>query len=195
MLIPTCVFFVSFLHASLCVDLTYYVEEGKSPGTLVGDIAADTHLTETVSPLNRNLIRFSQLQQGATGAQQLFRISKTGKLYTFQTLDAESLCRHNMECFRILKVAVRRVKTFMKIVKIKVIVQDVNDFQPEFPEQEVDIQFSEDDRKGARRSIPNAIDKDVGIVNSQITYQLKKNIDEPFVLSFSKAWTAHPNLV
>ena len=176
--------FLSVLPAYLCVDLTYYVEEDKSPGTLVGDIAADSRLMDSIQVYDRNLIRFGQLGESV----QLFRVAKkTGKLYTAQTLDAESLCGNNKECFKIIKVAVRRAKTFMRILKVKVIVQDINDHQPEFPEQRVDIEFSEESPKGARRSIPNAIDKDVGALNSQINYQLKKNIDEPFTLSVSKS--------
>lgn len=179
---------LSILHSCLCVDLTYYVEERKSPGTLVGDIAADSHLMDSVPQNDRSLIRFDQLGEGVAGRTLLFRVpKKTGKLYTAQTLDAELLCQNNKECFQIVKVAVRRAKTFMKIINIKVVVQDVNDHQPEFSEQKVEIQFSEDDRRGARRSIPNAIDKDVGILNSQITYQLKKNMDDPFTLSISKS--------
>lgn len=179
---------LSVLHINHAVDLTYYLEEGNSPGTVVGDIAADTHLPEQVPLQDRKLIRYSLLQQSLVEGMQLFRVSKTtGKLYTAQIVDAETLCRPNSECSQILKVAVRRNEAFMKILKIKVVFQDVNDHQPEFPVKEVKIKFSEDDSKGVRRSIPNAIDKDVGPLNSQITYELKKNLDDPFMLSVSKS--------
>lgn len=162
------------------------MQEERSPGSLVGDIAADTHLLDHVSPQDRRLITFSQLHQGVTGSPQLFSVSKgTGKIYTTQKLDAETLCRHNTECFQTMKVAVRRGESFIKILKIKIIIQDVNDHQPEFPEQRVEIEFSERDGKGTKISIPNAIDKDVGALNSQIKYQIQ-NIDEPFILSVSQ---------
>ena len=175
---------LSVLHLCLCVDLTYYVEEGKSPNTLVGDIAADSHLMDSLPLQDHNLIRFSQLGESV----QLFRIAKkTGKLYTSQTLDVETLCRNNKECSRIIKVAVRRAKTFMKILKVKVVIQDVNDHQPEFSEKKVEIEFSEGDATGMRKSIPHAIDKDAGVVNSEISYQLEKNMNEPFTLSIFKS--------
>lgn len=175
---------VSVLHMCKSVDLTYYVEEGKAPGTYLGDIVADTHLQDNIQFHDLSQLSFNQLSQGISGSDEFFRVAKkTGKLYTTQTLDAEALCKHSTDCFQIIKVAVRREENFMKIIKIKVIIQDVNDHQPVFPEQKVNIQFEEDDRKGARRSIPNAIDEDVGIINSQITYQLKKNMNEPFSLS------------
>lgn len=184
------ILYIIFVILPTCfgVDLTYYVEEGKNPGTYLGDIAADTHLMDSVIPEEQQLVTFSQLHKGAPGNSQLFRVSKeTGKFYMAQMLDAETLCKHNTECFEIVKVAIRRAETFMKIVKVKVMVKDVNDHQPEFPKQQVDIEFSEGDIMGTKISIPNAIDRDVGVLNSQITYQLKKDMYEPFTLSVSKS--------
>ena len=179
---------LSLLHLSFAVDFTYYVEEGKEPGTYIGDIAADTHVLDSISPQDHKLIRFNQIQHGMTSVAQLFRLTRdTGKLYTSQTLDAEAICVRNEECFKMVDIAVRKRASFIKILEIKVVVKDVNDHQPEFPEKQVSIQFEENDAKGTKVSIPNAIDKDIGKMNSQITYQLKKDEDEPFSLSVSKS--------
>ena len=172
------------IHRCLCVDLTYYIEEGKSPRTLVGDIAIDLQLMDRETSQNENFITFTLLQQGVNGNSRLFHVSKnTGKLYTTKILDAESMCKREKECFQMIDIAIRKGTSFIKLLEIKVIIQDINDHQPEFPDKQVSIEFSEDDRKGAKRSIPNAVDKDIGIINSQITYQLKKNKDEPFTLA------------
>ncbi|XP_014767707.1 protocadherin beta-15 isoform X2 [Octopus bimaculoides] len=176
-------FSFSFLHVSLCVDLIYHVKEERSPATYIGDIAADSQLLGSVLPGDSRLIAFSLLQRIGS---QLFNVTKSGKLYTAQKLDAETLCTYNKECFKIVKAAVRKAKTFMRILKIKVIIEDANDHQPEFPGKSISIEFSENDRKGARKSIPNAIDRDVGILNSQIHYQLEKLHEEPFSLFVSK---------
>lgn len=163
------------IHRCLCVDLTYYIEEGRNPRTLVGDIASDLQLMDRATSQDDNLITFNLLQQGSNGNSQLFHVSKnTGKLYTTKLLDAESMCKREKECFQMIDIAIRKGTSFIKLLEIKVIIQDINDHQPEFPDKQVSIEFSEDDRKGAKRSIPNAVDKDVGILNSQITYQLKK---------------------
>ena len=195
MLVPMFVF-VSVLQRCLCVDFTYYVEEEKNPGTYISDLAADMHLMERVPLKARSQVLFELVETGTSGNLQWFRVGKkTGKLYTAQTLDAESLCQHNKECSRIIRVAVQQAKIFMKILKVKVILQDINDHRPEFPEQKVEIQFEEDDRKGVRKSIPNAIDRDVGIINSQILYELKKNMDDPFTLSVSKTVDGTSDLI
>ena len=167
-----------------CAELTYTVEEGKNPGTFIGDIGADSKVKSNMK--DPNVITFNQLQQ-LTGSSQLFRVyKKTGKLYTMEMLDAEAMCKRKKECFQMLDVAVQKGTSTFRILEVKVIIKDINDHKPEFPTKEVNIEFSEDVRSGMRKSIPNAIDKDVGIVNSQVTYELKKYKDEPFSLTVSK---------
>uniref|UniRef100_A0A0L8GDS1 Cadherin domain-containing protein n=2 Tax=Octopus bimaculoides TaxID=37653 RepID=A0A0L8GDS1_OCTBM len=168
----------------MCVDLAYPVQEEKSPGTYIGDIAADSQLLNSVSSQDHNLITFNQLSQKETS--QLFNISKSGKLFTSQKLDAESLCSYSTECSRTIKVAVKQAETFIKILKIKVTIEDVNDHQPEFPVKQIKLLFDESHGKGTAKSIPNAVDQDVGIMNSKISYRLKKHDNEPFRLSVSK---------
>ncbi|XP_014774848.1 putative protocadherin beta-18 isoform X1 [Octopus bimaculoides] len=174
------------LHMAECVDFIYYLKESKSPGTYIGDIGVDTNLMDSISLIDRNLIRFSQLEKDISNNSQLFNVSKRGKLYTAQTLDAESLCKYNTECFKMVDIAVRKKKSFIKILEIKVVVEDVNDHQPEFFSNQVNLQFSEGDKKGTTRSIPNAIDKDIGMKNSKISYFLSKNKDNLFSLALSK---------
>ena len=179
----------------ISIDLTYNVDEGKSPGTYLGDIAADSNIMDDVSLENRRLITFNQLRQGMAGTSQLFHVSqKKGKLFTAQTLDAESLCTYNTECFQMVDVAVRQGKTFMKIIKIKIIINDVNDNAPLFPQKEIRMQISEGVREGFKKSVPNAIDKDVGTLNSKITYELKRNENEPLALKIQKIQFGPPEL-
>ncbi|XP_036365282.1 uncharacterized protein LOC115219379 [Octopus sinensis] len=182
MFLPLSIVF-SLVQCVLTIDLTYHVEEERSPGTYVADIAADSKLLDNVKPSDQHLITFSQFKRKVA---QLFNITKTGKLYTAQTLDAEDLCTFNKECSRTVKVVVNKGRSITKILKIKIVIEDINDHQPNFPMRNVNILFSEDDRKGAKRSIPNAIDKDVGFQNSLIQYKLKSKNGEPFSLSVSK---------
>ena len=177
----------SVLHICQSIDLTFQVEEGKSPGTYLGDIAADSNVMDDVAIQDQNLISFSLMEQDGTSSSPLFRISKkTGKLYTAQTLDAESLCTYEKECFLMVDVAVQKGSTISRILEIKVIIEDVNDHQPEFPDKQVSIEFAEDTAIETKVSIPNAVDKDVGVINSRITYHLNKNKDEPFTLFIFK---------
>ncbi|XP_029657778.1 protocadherin gamma-C4-like [Octopus sinensis] len=181
MLLHLCLL-LTFFHCCLSEDITYHVKEENGPYTYIGDIATDLQKSDSSFLKNKDLITFSQLQQKG---EQLFNVTRTGKLYTVETLDAESVCSYEKECFEIVKVAVHKSKTFMKILKIKVIIEDINDHQPEFPEKDITIHFRDGDGKGMKRPIPHAIDKDMSPENSLITYELKKD-NGRFSLSVSK---------
>ncbi|GAB1603904.1 protocadherin beta-15 [Argonauta hians] len=172
-----------FIGSCFCVDFIYYVKEGMSSGTYLGDISVDTHMMDSIPVEDYKSISFSQLQ---TESSPLFNVTKAGKLYTAQSLDAESLCKYNTECFQMVDIAVRRRKSFVKILEIKVIIEDVNEHPPEFPNKTISIQFSERDGRGSSISLPNAVDKDVSVLNSQIIYHLIKKQEEPFKLDVSK---------
>ncbi|GAB1604046.1 protocadherin gamma-A4-like [Argonauta hians] len=180
------VFIFVFLHDSTCVDLVYHVEEGKNIGTYIANIASDSRLWNILSLKYRNLVTFNQFTQRSTRGSQLFNVTKTGKLYTVETIDAESLCIYNTECFDIIKIALRKDQTFIKVLKVKIVIKDVNDNQPEFPIKSIDLKFDETNGKGTKKSLPNAIDKDVSVLNSQVVYTLKKSSNEPFSLAVSK---------
>ncbi|XP_014778547.1 protocadherin-17 isoform X2 [Octopus bimaculoides] len=183
-----------FTNISSSVDITYDVEEGARKGTFIGDVAADTQLLNSFPHREHRLVTFNQLQPKTLTTTRLFNVSKNGKLYTAEVLDAETLCKYNTECFKMVEVAVQHEQSFVKILEIRLIINDINDNQPEFPVKQIDITFSEDDSKGLKRSIPNAIDKDVGLSNSEITYQLNKEFDDPFSLSVSKRVDGKANL-
>ncbi|XP_036364519.1 protocadherin beta-2 isoform X1 [Octopus sinensis] len=185
MLAETCIIML-LLQRCFSVDLTYHVEEEKNSGTYIGNIAADSLLMDSVALQDHGQITFNQLQQRQSERAQLFNVSKTGKLYTTEKIDAEVLCTYNTECFRIIKVAVHRADSFMQILKIKVYIEDVNDNYPVFPKESISIEFSEEHSKGVKRSLPNAIDRDVSFRNSQVSYVLEKNLNEPFTLSVTK---------
>lgn len=174
------------LSAVCCTDLTYYIKEGKSPGTLVGDIAVDAHLKGYPSPGTHSNLQFNLKQQDPTNGSEYFTLSPINKkLYTQKTIDAETVCTRNVECYLIVDMEILQAGSLLQILRLKVVIEDVNDNDPEFLENKINLQFSEKDSIGTRRPIPTAIDRDVSVPNSQITYQLKRNSDDPFALSSS----------
>ncbi|CAI9732402.1 protocadherin beta-15-like isoform X1 [Octopus vulgaris] len=174
------------LASSLCVNLTYYVKDGQASNSLVANIAADAQLWDNVLNKYRNFISFSQLPGEKTDSSQLFNVTKTGKLYTAKTIDAEILCKYNMECFRMVDVAIHQKESFVEVLEIKIVIQDINEHQPEFLNKNINLEFSEGDREGMMKAIPNAIDRDIGLLHSQISYFLKNNNSNLFTLSVSK---------
>ncbi|CAI9733468.1 protocadherin beta-15-like [Octopus vulgaris] len=177
--------FYGLLYFGVALDITYHINEEDSPHTYIGDIAVDSNVSHPLTHQQHTLITFTQLQRTVESGSHLFNVTNSGKLYTTQTLDAESLCTYNKECSRIVKVAVRKGKTFMKILKVKIIIEDINDHQPEFPSNQLKVKFYETEGKGSTKSIPNAVDKDIGLPNSKIVYKLKDK-SKTFSLSIFK---------
>uniref|UniRef100_A0A0L8FTE7 Cadherin domain-containing protein n=1 Tax=Octopus bimaculoides TaxID=37653 RepID=A0A0L8FTE7_OCTBM len=169
-----------------CVDHIYHVKENKDIHSYIGDIVTDTQLLHNIQSQDKsNKLTFNVLQGSIDGAVQLFNVTPGGQLYTAAILDAEILCQYNVECFRILEIAVQHDHSFLKIIEIKVVIDDVNDNYPKFPKKEFHLKFDENDLIGTKYIIPNAIDNDVSIKNSRITYQIK-DLDIPFKLFVSK---------
>uniref|UniRef100_A0A0L8I168 Cadherin domain-containing protein n=1 Tax=Octopus bimaculoides TaxID=37653 RepID=A0A0L8I168_OCTBM len=185
----TLLLFIAYtgLPVVISANIVYHINEEESPHTYIGDIAIDSNLSYSLTLQQHTVVTFTQLQRKVSSGSHLFNVTNSGKLYTTQTLDAESLCIYKKECFKIVKVAVRKAETFTKILKIKIIIEDINDHQPQFPENEMKLEFYETDVKGISKSIPNAVDKDIGLLNSKITYKLKDK-SKKFSLSIFKGF-------
>ena len=169
-----------------CSDFVYYIKEEKSPGTLVGDIAVDAHLKGYPTPGTDSNVQFNLKILSSTNGSEFFILSPINlKLYTLKTVDAESLCMPRVECYLTIEMEIIRDESIFHTLTIKVIVEDINDNAPKFPDNEIKIQFSENDAIGTRKPLPYATDEDVSVPNSKITYQLEKNLGVPFGLSAS----------
>ncbi|GAB1604142.1 protocadherin beta-15-like [Argonauta hians] len=171
----------------LSIDITYHVKEEGSPHTYIGDIAVDSNLSHSLTHQQHTLITFTQLQRTVSSGSHLFNVTNTGKLYTTETLDAESLCTYNKECSRTVKVAVRKAEIFIRIIKLTIIIEDVNDHSPEFSTGKISVKFAEDDHKGDKKTLLYAIDRDITGLNSQIIYKIKQEY-EPFSLLVKKRY-------
>ncbi|XP_036355791.1 protocadherin beta-3-like [Octopus sinensis] len=171
----------------LSIDIIYHVNEEDRLHTYIGDIAVDSNLSHPLTHQQHTLITFTQLQRTVESGSHLFNVTNSGKLYTTQTLDAESLCTYNRECSRIVKVAVRKEEAFMKILKIKILIEDINDHSPEFPQNEeiYNISISNSHQRHLPILTLKASDQDSGD-NGKISYHFNhktsRNIQKYFVL-------------
>ncbi|GAB1604432.1 protocadherin beta-13-like [Argonauta hians] len=158
-------------------SIIWQVDEEKPPGTFVGDITR-------YLPHSRKFNQVFEMLQGKN--INLFNVTKEGKVYTLQKLDAEELCSFNTECYRTLDVSVKTGGIVNDIKEIKIVINDIDDHEPIFPVTQVELHFSEADGKGMKKPIRNAIDKDISVENSEIKYEINKGDDAPFSLDISK---------
>nr|XP_033783598.1 protocadherin gamma-A4-like [Geotrypetes seraphini] len=146
-------------------QIRYSIPEEMRKGTLVGNIAKDLRL---------NLKELSDLAARIVyrGTTQYFALDfKTGYLIVKEKIDREEICRQASQC--VLNVDVV-LEDKAKIYSVEVMIQDINDNSPMFPNEEIEIKISESATPGARYLLQDAEDSDLGN-NSLQSYQLSNN--------------------
>ncbi|TRY96367.1 hypothetical protein DNTS_033742 [Danionella cerebrum] len=159
----------NFSHFSL----TYKIKEGLPKGTLIGAIAADLKLDLLVDPP-----RSFNLELKSTREHYVKLNKTTGELFTsVEDIDREFLCAESHErqgCAIFLDVLILPQQYF-QLVKIKIIIEDVNDNSPHFPLDEIRISVPENAPVNARFAVEqSAVDPDIGIHGVQ-TYWLNND--------------------
>ncbi|XP_053518401.1 protocadherin-11 X-linked [Artibeus jamaicensis] len=164
----------TYIFAALLVCITfqsgaqmkqYYIQEELPDNILIGNLMRDLNLTLMLNvslkiPLNFKLVY-------KLGESPLVRIQEdTGDIFTTNVnIDREILCPeivNNADCFYEVEVAILPDEIF-KLVKIRFVIEDINDNAPSFPTTIINITVPENSLVGSRYSVPAASDADIGI--------------------------------
>ncbi|XP_072914505.1 protocadherin-11 X-linked isoform X3 [Hemitrygon akajei] len=148
----------------------YTVREELPENVLIGNLVRDLNLSDANLPLIFKLVY-------KTGDTPLIRVEdSTGELFTTShRIDREKLCANiysETRCFYEVEVAVLPNEVF-KLVKMRFLIEDINDNAPLFPSTVINISIPENTVVNSRYSIPSAVDPDVG-VNGIQHYELLK---------------------
>ncbi|XP_062303446.1 protocadherin-20 [Osmerus eperlanus] len=162
-----------FANFSQAKELLYKIKEGLPRGTLIGAVGRDLNLDFNVDPP----LLFN-LPQKTNSEQYVHLNSTTGELYTSGTeIDREALCpdsgpgRYAADCVLALDVFVLPQQHF-QLVKVKILVEDVNDNRPRFPVDEIRVSVPENAPVNSRYAVEqSAVDPDLGLHGVQ-TYWL-----------------------
>ncbi|XP_061090976.1 protocadherin alpha-2-like [Conger conger] len=143
----------------------YSVSEEVDRGTFVGNIAKD--LNVNVQGLESRGLHI------ATGSNKgYFQVNlKTGILYVNERIDREALCANLAMCSLNMQAILNQP---MQLHRIEVIILDINDNAPSFPDESHVLNIPESSVSGEKFPLPNANDPDVGS-NSVKTYKLSPN--------------------
>uniref|UniRef100_A0A674J403 Cadherin domain-containing protein n=1 Tax=Terrapene triunguis TaxID=2587831 RepID=A0A674J403_9SAUR len=163
--------FLSFLFSKK----NYTVREELPENVLIGNLLKDLNLTlDPDVPLSSPL-QFKLVYK--TGDVPLVRVEEnTGEIFTTANrIDREKLCSgifSENRCFYEVEVAVLPDEVF-RLVKIRFLIEDINDNAPLFPSTVINISIPENTAINSRYSVPSAIDPDIG-VNGIQHYELLK---------------------
>ncbi|ESO93971.1 hypothetical protein LOTGIDRAFT_51526, partial [Lottia gigantea] len=148
--------------------------ESKPSGTLVGNIAAETNIARGISISGFKSLRYSFLNPNDVDIASLFSVdSTTSDITSNKLIDREKVCEFTADCVLTFDVKINSLLTsFFEIVTIKIIVDDVNDNAPIFPESEITVFIPENVNPGTMYRIDGATDKDRGKNNSVQSYEM-----------------------
>ncbi|XP_051528410.1 protocadherin-20-like [Myxocyprinus asiaticus] len=148
--------------------LIYKIKEGLPKGTLIGAIGVDLNLDLTVEPPRSFNLELK------TASQQYVNLNNTtGELFTSAVeIDREALCSHEGQGCEIFLDVLILPQQYFQLVKIRIVIEDVNDNRPHFPIDEIRLSVPENAPVNARFAVElSAVDPDIGIYGIQ-TYWL-----------------------
>nr|XP_044988515.1 protocadherin gamma-A8 isoform X14 [Jaculus jaculus] len=166
-------------------QIRYSVPEETDKGTFVGNISKDFGL-EPWELAERGVRIVSR------GRSQLFSLSpRSGGLVTAGRIDREELCAQSARCLVNINIL---VEDKGKLFGIEVEITDINDNNPKFHVEELEVKINEIAAPGARYPLPEAVDPDVG-VNSLQSYQLSPSRHFSLDVQTADDGTLSPELV
>ncbi|XP_023579543.1 protocadherin-11 X-linked isoform X4 [Octodon degus] len=156
-------------------EKNYTVREEMPENVLIGDLLKDLNLSLIPDKSLTSPMQFKLVYK--TGDVPLIRIEEgTGEIFTTGArIDREKLCAGiliDARCFYEVEVAVLPDEIF-RLVKIRFLIEDINDNAPLFPATVINISIPENSAINSRYALPAAIDPDIGI-NGVQNYQLIK---------------------
>ena len=168
----TCVFLVTVLMILLKLttaqnyNVTFEIEEQKPNGTFVGNVSSSFHFLSEIPREEWGYIQFGFLTQSYI--QNLLNLNKkTGILTTAVVIDRESknVCQPKPSCSLVFDVAVRSSRprsSFFAIISVTLIIKDINDNSPVFPNSVMYLDISESTVARTAFLIDSASDDDSG---------------------------------
>ncbi|XP_069496732.1 protocadherin-9 isoform X2 [Ambystoma mexicanum] len=155
------------LDSAIAQELIYTIKEELPENVPIGNIPKDLNISH-INPATGTSASLVYRLVSKAGDSPLVKVSgSTGEIFTTSTkIDREKLCpgpaySGGNECFFELEVVILP-NDFFRLIKIKIIVNDINDNAPMFPSTVINISIPENTLINSRFPIPSAVDPDTG---------------------------------
>ncbi|XP_043434850.1 protocadherin gamma-A8 isoform X6 [Prionailurus bengalensis] len=166
-------------------QIRYSVPEESDKGSFVGNISKDLNLE------SQELVKHG-VRIVSRGRTQLFALDwRTGSLITAGRIDREEICTQSTQCLVNINIL---VEGRGKLFGIEIEITDINDNNPKFQVENLEVKVNEIAAPGTHYPLPEAVDPDVGM-NSLQSYQLSPNHYFSLEVQTGDDGTLHPELV
>ncbi|KAM5214021.1 protocadherin gamma-A8 isoform 15-T15 [Hipposideros larvatus] len=166
-------------------QIHYSVPEESDKGSFVGNVSKDLGLES--QELAKHGVRIV-----SRGRTQLFALNRrSGSLVTAGRIDREELCVQSARCLVNINIL---VEDRGKLFGIEIEIIDINDNNPKFQVENLEVKINEIVAPGTRYPLPEAVDPDVGL-NSLQSYQLSPNDHFSLDVQTGDDGTIFPELV
>ncbi|XP_028383245.1 protocadherin gamma-A8 isoform X3 [Phyllostomus discolor] len=166
-------------------QIHYSMPEESDKGSFVGNISKDLGLES--QELAKHGVRIV-----SRGRTQLFALNQRGgSLVTAGRIDREELCAQSTRCLVNINIL---VEDRGKLFGIEIEITDINDNNPKFQAENLEIKINEIAVPGTHYPLPEAVDPDVGL-NSLQSYQLSPNHHFSLDMRTGEDGTINPELV
>ncbi|XP_006777087.1 PREDICTED: protocadherin gamma-A8-like [Myotis davidii] len=149
---------LSWLWETGSGQIRYSVPEESDKGSFVGNISKDLGLES--QELAKHGVRIV-----SRGRTQLFALNqRSGSLVTAGRIDREELCAQSARCLVNINIL---LEDRGKILGIEIEITDINDNNPKFQAENLEVKINEIAAPGTRYPLPEAVDPDVGLNSLQ----------------------------
>ena len=158
--------------------ITYHLYEEQDKGTFVGNVARDALLYGSVPDDEFRRLKFTFFTTGNPYVRFFTIDEKTSTIRTTRKIDREKVCPFKNECVMNIDIAVyirdarRNIYDLKELYQVKIILNDLNDNPPTFPQESVNLTVSESVPVNHVLLTSGAIDKDRGVNNSVMSYDI-----------------------
>ena len=140
--------------------LTYSVTEESPPNTLIGNVAVDADLVSIDGGAILQDIQFGLMSQHDSSTGDFTIDESNGILRTANRIDRDVMCPSLEICHVTIDVAIVKPIRYFRVIRVRIEILDINDNDPEFPQPEITIRFSESAALGKSVGLPFAFDID-----------------------------------
>ncbi|XP_041357802.1 protocadherin-11 X-linked-like [Gigantopelta aegis] len=159
-------------------DVIFHLLEQKAAGSFVGNVSEASGIAKQLPREILRTLRYSFLNPNTLETASMFSINRrNGAIFSTAMIDREEVCSVS-PCEIVFDVTVlSNMTSLLKIITVKIIIDDINDNSPEFNPSEVTKYLIESELTGRTIQLHEAFDRDTGTNNSVKTYSVASHND------------------